>query len=189
MDKTVFIDRDGVINRDSPEYIKSVDEFIFLPGSLEALCELSRKGYTVIVITNQSVIGRKLVTPEGLRLIFKAMTDAVEQNGGLIRDIFFCPHVPEDRCDCRKPLPGLILKARDRYDIDLKNAVMIGDSAKDMRCAGAAGVGRRILVRTGNGPKALADLVRDNDPPDLIAEDLYHAVRLLIDSDNAHGRS
>jgi D-glycero-D-manno-heptose 1,7-bisphosphate phosphatase len=185
----VFIDRDGVINRDSPEYIKSVGEFIFLPGSLEALCDLSARGYTIIVITNQSVIGRGMVTQEGLQAIFKTMTDAVEGCGGRIHDIFFCPHLPEDRCDCRKPLPGLIFQARDRYGIDLSRAVMIGDSAKDMRCAANAGVGRRILVRTGNGSKALDELLKANDPPDVVADDLYDAARQLIKTDSAHGRS
>jgi D-glycero-D-manno-heptose 1,7-bisphosphate phosphatase len=178
--KVVFLDRDGVINRDSPEYIKSWDEFEFLPGSLEAMALLTRSGFTIIVITNQSAIGRGMVAPETLSHTHSRMSEAVSAHGGRIRDIFFCPHHPDDGCDCRKPMPGLILKARDTHDIDLSDAVMVGDSAKDIDCARNAGCGASILVQTGNGLSAAATLAETGIRPDCQATDLLDAAHWIL---------
>ena len=185
--KTVFIDRDGVINRDSPDYIKCREEFHFLPGSLEAFRLLHENGFTAIVVTNQSVIGRKFTTPEELRLIFAKMTEAIASSGGHVTDIMFCPHLPSDLCRCRKPAPGMILDARDRHAIDLSTAVMIGDSVKDIECAANAGVGWAVLVRTGNGKKALEKLMEKGLSPDHVADDLLDAVKWLISNNRTHG--
>lgn len=184
--KTVFIDRDGVINRDSPDYIKSRAEFHFLPGSLEAFKLLQQQGLCAIVITNQSVIARKLTTAEELRLIFETMTSDIEQAGGHVTDIVFCPHIPSDNCRCRKPAPGMIFTARDRHGIALEHAVMIGDSAKDMLCAENAGVGLKILVKTGNGLKAQAELAAQGTRVDHVAEDLLDAVKWIISNGGFH---
>lgn len=182
MKRTVFLDRDGVINRDSPDYIKSCEEFEFIPGSMEALRLLAEHQYDTVVITNQSVIGRGMASSHALGQIFEKMVRDVEATGGKIRDIFFCPHHPDEGCDCRKPKPGMILAARERHGIDLENAVMIGDSEKDIRCARNAGVGTAILVLTGNGVKALDRL--GQDAPDHVAADLLAAVTWLIDRDS-----
>jgi D-glycero-D-manno-heptose 1,7-bisphosphate phosphatase len=178
--KVVFLDRDGVINRDSPEHIKSWDEFEFLPGSLEAISLLTRGGFTIIVITNQSAIGRGMVAPETLSHTHRRMSEAVAAHGGNIRDIFFCPHHPDDGCDCRKPMPGLILKALDTHDIDLSDAVMVGDSAKDIECARNAGCGANVLVRTGNGPSAATALAEKGIRPDYQAADLLDAAHWIL---------
>lgn len=180
MKKTVFIDRDGVINRDSSDYIKTCDEFEFLPGSLDAFRLLDEVSYDAIVITNQSVIGRKMVTPEGLDAIFNKLKKGVEAHGGMIKDIFFCPHIPEDRCGCRKPLPGMIREAGEKYNLDLSETCMIGDSAKDIECAKNAGCGLSVLVKTGNGLNAAKELDKKNTNPDYIADNLLDAVRWLI---------
>ncbi len=185
--KTVFIDRDGVINRDSPDYITCREAFHFLPGSLEAFRLLRENGYTAIVVTNQSVIGRKLTSPEELQMIFTLMTQAIDSAGGHVTDIMFCPHLPSDLCRCRKPAPGMIFDARDRHAIDLSTAVMIGDSAKDIECAANAGVGRAVLVSTGNGKQALANLLDKGMSPDHVAADLLDAVKWLIANDRNHG--
>ena len=188
MKRTVFLDRDGVINQDSPLYIKTCDEFEFLPGSIEAIKLLARHNYDVILITNQSVIGRGMVTMEGLDAIFSKMTRMVEEAGGKIKDIYFCPHTPEDQCDCRKPKPGMILSATRRYNIDPGRSVMIGDSAKDILCARSAGVGCAVLVLTGNGHVALDKLKNgpEQKKPDHVAEDLLSAVTWLIEKDSGH---
>lgn len=186
--KTVFIDRDGVINRDSPDYIKTRAEFHFLPGSLEAFRLLSEHLYTAIVITNQSVIGRKLTSPEELQLIFEMMKQDIVKAGGLVTDIMFCPHTPSDHCQCRKPQPGMIFDAREKYSIDLATSVMIGDSVKDILCAENAGVGRTVLVKTGNGLKAHAELSARGISPDYLAEDLLDAVRWIISNDGIYDR-
>ena len=178
--KVVFLDRDGVINRDSPDYIKSWSEFEFLPGSLEAIKLLTLNGFATIVITNQSVINRKMVSGKVLDCIHTMMKEAVTSKGGQIKDIFFCPHVPEDRCNCRKPSPGLIFKAKRKYRIDIATSVMVGDSAKDIECARNAGCRHAVLVKTGNGSEAEKILKEKAIYPDLIARDLLEAVGWII---------
>ena len=180
LEKVVFLDRDGVINRDSPEYIKTWEEFEFLPGSLEALAMLDRNGFRVIVITNQSIIGRGMADLETLSRTHRQMVKAVAANGGRIYDIFFCPHRPEDGCDCRKPAPGLIFKARDIHDIDLSRTIMVGDSAKDIECARNAGCGTNILVKTGNGLSAFRTLSERGVRPDHQAFDLKDAAHWIL---------
>lgn len=177
----VFLDRDGVINHDSPEYIKSCAEFEFLAGSLEAIRDLTVNGFNIIIITNQSVIGRKMVSESGLKAIFDLLTSKVEASGGKIKDIFFCPHVPEDQCRCRKPETGLIQAAQQKYGIDLSKTYMVGDSTKDIECAKKAGCGRSILVKTGNGPAAEQDLIRKNLIPDHVAADLFEAAQWILE--------
>jgi len=174
--KVVFLDRDGVINQDSPDYIKSWAEFKFLPGSIAALKKLTMGGYTIIVITNQSAINRRMISRATLDEIHARMKDAVRAGGALIKDIFFCPHRPEEGCLCRKPEPGMIFSARQTYQIELGSAYMIGDSAKDIECAHNAGCGPAILVETGNGIEAQKTLAAKNIRPDHVAADLLAAV-------------
>ncbi len=180
LQKVAFLDRDGVINRDSADYIKHRSEFEFLPQSLEALKQLKQNGFTTIIITNQSVINRKMVSREGLDKIHTLMKTRVQASGGEITDIFFCPHTPEDRCDCRKPKPGLIYQAKKRYRIDLSTAVMVGDSAKDIECARNAGCRYALLVKTGNGIQAEKILKDKAIHPDHVARDLLNAVHWII---------
>ena len=141
MKYTVFLDRDGVINHDSSDYIKNKSEFSFIDKSPEAVALLTRAGFNVIVITNQSAIARKLTTKKELEKIFNKMKTGIVDAGGTINDIFYCPHLPDAGCDCRKPKPGLILQAKKKYKIDLQYSCMIGDSAKDIECAKNAGCG------------------------------------------------
>jgi D-glycero-D-manno-heptose 1,7-bisphosphate phosphatase len=181
LEKVVFLDRDGVINRDSPDYIKSRAEFEFLPGSLDAIRMLTESGYTLIVITNQSAVARKLTTRDELNAIHEMMCRAIEKHGGRITDIFFCPHLPADGCVCRKPKPGLIHQAKERYDIDTACSVMIGDSAKDMECARNAGCGQAVLVKTGY--KDQRDILTTKGiAPDAVCNDLLSAARYIIES-------
>lgn len=180
MKDTVFLDRDGVINIDSADYIKTPDEFRFIPKSAEAVALLSRAGFRIIIITNQSVIGRQMATRATLDAIFKKMTDGVEAAGGKIDDIFFCPHTPDAGCDCRKPKPKMIRDACEKYGIDPSFAMMIGDSAKDMECAVNAGCSKKILVRTGNGVSAYETLKSSGVFPDYFAEDLYDAALWIL---------
>jgi len=178
--KVVFLDRDGVINRDSPDYIKSWAEFEFLPGSLEAIKQLTLNGFDAIVITNQSVINRKMIAREDLDYIHTMMKTTVKSRGGEIKDIFFCPHTPEDGCDCRKPNPGLIYKAQRTYRIDIATTAMVGDSTKDIECARNAGCRHAVLVKTGNGVKAEKALTEKKIYPDHVARDLLGAANWII---------
>lgn len=180
LQKVIFLDRDGVINHDSPDYIRSRAEFEFLPGSLDAIRRLTENGYTLIVITNQSAVARGFITPEELNAIHKTMCETVKQHGGRITDIFFCPHLPEERCSCRKPKPGLIYQAKQRYDIDLARSVMVGDSAKDIGCARNAGCGQAVLVRTGYKDETHM-LAAKGIVPDAVCEDLSDAARYITE--------
>ena len=176
----IFVDRDGVINRDSPTYVKNWQEFEFLPGSLEALKVLTQKS-RLIIITNQSIINRGIVPLSVLLDTHRRLRRAVTSAGGRIFDLFYCPHRPDEGCDCRKPKPGLIWQARARYAMDLSNTVIIGDSAKDIECGRNAGCGTTILVQTGNGPQALKALAAKQIQPDWVADDLYQAARMIVE--------
>jgi D-glycero-D-manno-heptose 1,7-bisphosphate phosphatase len=149
----VILDRDGVINEDSAAYIKSPEEWIPIPGSLEAIARLHHAGWHVVVVTNQSGIARKLIDPDILVRIHEKMHRCVADAGGLIDAIFFCPHGPHDNCNCRKPMPGLFLDIARRLRISLYGVPAIGDSLHDLHAAQAAGA-HPILVRTGKGAEA-----------------------------------
>lgn len=146
--KLIILDRDGVINEDSDDYIKSPDEWIPIAGSLEALGKLSQNGFKVIIITNQSGIGRKIFSIEMLNAIHKKMSINLAQYGGVIDGIFFCPCAPEENCNCRKPKSGLYNEVSDRLQISLENVFCVGDKITDIQAAQNAGA-RPILVKTG----------------------------------------
>ncbi len=177
---TVFLDRDGVINADSPDYIKRWAEFHFIPGSLDAIARLTKAGLNVVIITNQSAVHRNLLALEELESIHRHLKQAVRDSGGRIADIFFCPHRPEEGCVCRKPKPGMILAARQRHGIALAGSVMVGDSATDILAGKAAGCGRTVLVETGNGRAAARSLAAADACPDHIAVDLDHAANWIL---------
>jgi D-glycero-D-manno-heptose 1,7-bisphosphate phosphatase len=180
--KVIFLDRDGVINRDSPDYIKNWSEFEFLPGAVKALKRLTDNGFTTILITNQSAINRGLTSSAALDHIHKMLKLTVESDGGKIQDIFFCPHRPDEGCECRKPKPGLIWRASQKYGIDLSQTAMVGDNVKDIECAHNAGCGRSLLVRTGNGAEAEKQLASLPLHPDYIGADLLAVVNRIVDS-------
>ena len=146
----VILDRDGVINEDSAAYIKSPEEWIPIPGSLQAIARLHRAGWHVVVATNQSGLARNLFDSDTLVRIHDKMRRSITEAGGLIDAIFFCPHGPHDNCNCRKPKPGLFLDLARRLRISLHDVPAIGDSLHDLHAAKAAGA-RPILVRTGKG--------------------------------------
>jgi len=184
LNKTIFLDRDGVINVDSPLYIKSWDEFVFIPGSLKALKILNEKGFNVILLTNQSMINRGMVPLDVLEHIFRMMISKIESHGGKITDIFYCPHTPEQGCACRKPLPGLIHKALEKYEINIPDSIMVGDSAKDIQCGKNAGVGTAILVGTENRTEARETLLQENIHPDHSADNLLDGVTRILTKKN-----
>jgi D-glycero-D-manno-heptose 1,7-bisphosphate phosphatase len=178
--KVIFLDRDGTINRDSPDYIKNWEEFAFLPGSLDALALLTRHGFCLFIVTNQSVINRGMVPMTVLEKTHHLLQERVAADGGRICDLFFCPHRPDERCACRKPKPGLILQACARYGLDPATSYMIGDSARDILCGRNAGCGTNILVLTGNGAIAQKELAEQNAPADLVFPDLYQAAQWIV---------
>ena len=180
MNYTVLLDRDGVINIDSSDYIKHPSEFEFIPNSAKAIAALSQNGFKVILITNQSVINRKMATQKTLDAIFDKLKAGVATEGGRVDDIFFCPHRPDENCICRKPKPKMILDAAEKHRIDLSCSFMVGDSAKDIECALNAGVGTTVLVETGNGEQAQKDLKIKGITPDAILQDLFASAQWII---------
>lgn len=150
--KLVILDRDGVINHDSPSYIKGPDEWKPIAGSLEAIALLTQAGYQVAVATNQAGVGRGLFEMATLNAIHDKMHRAVGQAGGRIDAIFFCPHAADSNCECRKPKPGLLREIGSRFDVNLKGVPMIGDSLRDVEAAAAVGA-QPYLVLTGKGRK------------------------------------
>lgn len=153
--KLIILDRDGVINEDSDEYVKSHHEWRAIPGSLEAIARLNQSGYRVVVATNQSGIGRGLFDTSALNVMHTKMHRALARVGGKIDAVFFCPHTPEDVCDCRKPKPGLFQQIAERFGVELSQTTMIGDSDRDLAAGLAAGC-QVMLVRTGKGEGVVA---------------------------------
>jgi D-glycero-D-manno-heptose 1,7-bisphosphate phosphatase len=149
--RALLVDRDGVINHDTPDFIRSPADWRALPGSLEALATAYRAGYHVVVVSNQSGLARGLLSAAQLNAIHQHLCLQLARFGGRIEAFFFCPHAPEEGCTCRKPQPGLLLAAARRFGIDLARTAFIGDRASDILAARRAGA-QPILVRTGREP-------------------------------------
>lgn len=151
----VLLDRDGVINEDRPESVRSRNTFVVLPNVPEAIALLNQKGYAVVVVTNQACVGRGELSREELDAIHRLMIDEVGRAGGRIERIYVCPHIDEDHCDCRKPKTGLIDQARQDYGFQSAETWIVGDDLRDIQAAQAAGC-RPALVRTGKGAQIVA---------------------------------
>lgn len=153
--KLIILDRDGVINHDSDDFIKSPAEWIPIPGSLEAIARLNQAGYRVVVASNQSGIARGLFNIVTLNAIHQKLHDSAQRVGADIDAIFFCPHAADDNCDCRKPKPGMLQEIGKRFDVSLKGVPIVGDSLRDLQAGYVCGCAVH-LVRTGKGERTLA---------------------------------
>ncbi len=152
----IVLDRDGVINHDSENYIKSAMEWKAINGSLNAISRLKKIGWKVVVATNQSGIGRNIFSLADLHAIHSKMFNSLSQFGVTLDAVFFCPHEPSYNCDCRKPSPGMLLEISQRFEVDTESIIMVGDSHRDLFAAHIAGA-KPYLVKTGNGEKTLSD--------------------------------
>ncbi len=153
-EKIILLDRDGVINEDSDAYIKSLDEWIPIEGSIEAIALLTQKGYRIFVITNQSGVGRGYFSLADLDAMDQKMHSLVNAAGGKIEAIYFCPHIPDEGCACRKPKPGLLKQIAHDEKINLMGVPLVGDSLRDIEAAQQVGA-HGILVRTGKGERMI----------------------------------
>ena len=175
--KLIILDRDGVINEDSDQYIKSVDEWIPISGSIEAISKLSKNNYKVIIITNQSGISRGFYDHKTLAAMHNKMCKLVTQFSGVINAIFYCPHGPADNCNCRKPKAGLFKRVEQVFDVSLENVYCIGDSYRDILAAKQC-KGKPILVKTGKGELTLKEQKKNINFP--VYKNLAQAVDAIL---------
>jgi D-glycero-D-manno-heptose 1,7-bisphosphate phosphatase len=171
----ILLDRDGVINHESDDFIKSPEEWQPIDGSLEAIALLNEHGYKVAVITNQSGVARGLFDAATLEKIHAKMRRMAEEKGGKIEAIYFCPHGPDDNCNCRKPKPGLLEQFAADNNVSLSGMPVVGDSLRDLQSAQAVGASP-ILVKTGKGQKTLIENPNLNIP---VFENLYDAAKYI----------
>ena len=173
--KLIILDRDGVINQDRDDYVKSVDECVPIEGSIEAIARLHQAGFTIVVATNQSGLARGKFDLDDLEAMHEKITKLVEDAGGEIGAIFYCPHAPEDNCKCRKPKPGLVDAIEAEFNISAEGFYFVGDSLRDLQ-AGAQKGCLLGLVKTGNGLKTLSQLENpelQTDSPILDIRDVF----------------
>ncbi len=181
MQPAIFLDRDGVICTNRDDYVKSWEEFTFLPGAKEALRLLATLEWPIVIVTNQSAVGRRLIDRATLSDIHRRMEAEIVAAGGRIDAIYYCPHLPEDNCPCRKPNPGMFLSAANALKLDLANSIAVGDALSDIRAAARAGIRRRYLVLTGRGQATLREVQHTYDPPYfIVAKDLHAVARQLL---------
>lgn len=179
--RAIFLDRDGVINVNRPDNVKQWDEFCFENGSLDALARLGASEYCLIVVSNQSGIGRGHMSAETVDMIHARMVQAIVQAGGRIDRIYYCPHAPAENCSCRKPSPEMLERGRTDLDLDLARSFFIGDWIDDVRAARNAGA-VPLLVRTGRGAHALEEIHKTEMPLPQVFENLAAAVTWILEN-------
>lgn len=185
LEKAIFLDRDGTINKDSVHYIKSLEEFEIFPFTTEALKSMQDSGYHLIIITNQSGVGRGFLSENELNKIHNHLTEVLQEHHIRIRAIYVCPHLPEDNCDCRKPKIENLKKAAKKYNIDLENSWFIGDSEKDI-VTGKNAKCKTVLVLSGVRGITAKDAEKWETSPDFITDNLLEAARIIekLDKEN-----
>jgi D-glycero-D-manno-heptose 1,7-bisphosphate phosphatase len=176
----VFLDRDGVIIENRADYVRRWADVACYPQAMRALARLHHWPGKVIVVTNQSVVGRGFITLHDAQVINRRLADEIAAAGGRIDAILMCPHAPEENCTCRKPQPGLLRQAARTFDIDLAQSIMIGDALTDIEAGRAAGVGTLALVRTGRGRQQLQLPALDNMAPFPVHDTLTDALQAFI---------
>jgi D-glycero-D-manno-heptose 1,7-bisphosphate phosphatase len=180
MDAAIFLDRDGVIIENVATYVRAIENVQFIPQAVDALVRASATTYKIVLITNQSAVGRGLISIEKAWEINRYIVESIRAAGGRIDGTFLCPHSPEEACACRKPKPGLILEAAGKLSLDLNSSLLIGDALSDVLAGQAAGVGKTALVRTGRGA---AQEILPYPPelrPFLIYDNLQQALSALV---------
>jgi len=181
----IFLDRDGVLIENRSDYIREWSQVKIFPEAIHALSRSSIKNYKVAIVTNQSAVGRGLISLDTANDINSRLVKLIQRHGGHIDGVYMCPHKPDDDCQCRKPKPGLLLQAAKELSLDLQRSWMIGDAWSDVQAGQTAGVRQTILVRTGRGETQLSQFRPDNISNNLIIENLNQAFDVIITSDNA----
>jgi D-glycero-D-manno-heptose 1,7-bisphosphate phosphatase len=186
--QALLLDRDGVVIENRPDYIRSWSDVVFLPNALQALARVRETPYRIVVITNQSAVGRGLLSLEEAESINRRLTQTLEAAGIPVHGIFLCPHRPEDACSCRKPQPGLILQAARSLSLDLSRSILVGDALSDLQAGLAAGVGTLALVRTGRGHEQEALLRGAALATVPVFDDISQAIEALVFAEGSSSR-
>jgi D-glycero-D-manno-heptose 1,7-bisphosphate phosphatase len=176
----LFLDRDGVIIENCPNYVRSWKDVLVYEHSLPALAKISTSPYKIVIVTNQSAVGRGIISFTTAQQLNQRLVHLIEEAGGRIDGVFMCPHAPEEGCECRKPKPGLLHQAAQALSIDLDSSIMIGDAVSDILAGQAAGVGRRILVKSGRGAAQYRLTASMELEPFLVYETLADALGDLL---------
>jgi len=182
--RAVFIDRDGVICRNRRDHVKSWDEFVFLPGTRAALARLAESDLAVVIITNQAVINRGIVSVNTVEDIHRRMTQAIQAAGGRVDRVYYCPHRPDEQCGCRKPQPGMLFQAAKELGLDLERSYLIGDAWSDMLAGQAVGC-RCYMVLTGRGRRQFLSCLRKGQNGFRLARNLQDAVHMILAEERA----
>jgi D-glycero-D-manno-heptose 1,7-bisphosphate phosphatase len=177
--KAVFLDRDGVINRNLNKYVLSIESVQIIPRSLQAIANLVKSEYAVVIVTNQSAIGRGLITEEIAQNINSFILEKIQSANGIIDGIYLCPHHPKTHCVCRKPNPGMLIQAAAELNLDLENSWLVGDAITDIQASIAANV-KPVMVGTGRGTEQAANLNSDKLVHVPFVKDLYEAIEDIL---------
>lgn len=184
MHPSIFLDRDGVLIENRSDYVRDWSQVEIIPEAIRALSLPAVKKYKVVVVTNQSGVGRGLIELEIAQDINQRLINFIRDHGGQIDGIYMCPHKPEDGCSCRKPLPGLLLQAAEDMSLDLRRSWMIGDAWSDIQAGEAAGMRGTILLKTGRGPDQLRQDRQEKLPDTLVLDNLPLAFEAIFSIDN-----
>jgi len=176
---SLFLDRDGVIIENNPAYVRLWEDVSIYPQALAALTRVRATPYKIILVTNQSGVGRGLISFAQARQINDRLVETIEHAGGRVDGVFMCPHAPEENCECRKPMPGLFYQAARELSIDLSHSILIGDALSDLLAGQAAGINQTILVRTGRGAEQESLPFPPQLKPFTVHPDLQQALQAL----------
>jgi D-glycero-D-manno-heptose 1,7-bisphosphate phosphatase len=186
VNRATFLDRDGVIIENRPDYVKTWSEVRFLPNVWDALQKLGRSETKIVIITNQSAVARGLITLENAWKVQHQVVDEIHKHGGRIDASYLCPHHPDAGCDCRKPAPGMLRQAAQELDLDMSRSWLVGDAVSDLQAARAAGV-RGVLVRTGRGADQEIQNLPALNGDCAVVDDLAAAVQLITETASQQG--
>ncbi len=181
MHRAVFLDRDGVLIENRADYVREWSHVTLLPLTVEALSGFHQKGFKIVVVTNQSAVGRGLISFETAQEINDRLTKTIVGDGGWVDAVYMCPHQPQDKCSCRKPQPGLLLQAARELSLDLGSSWMVGDAWSDLQAGQSAGLQGTVMVRTGRGTSQLLQAQPAEITSFIVCDNIFEAYRAITD--------
>ena len=179
----IFLDRDGVLIENRTNYVREWSQVKIFPEAIHALSRPAIKSYKIVIVTNQSAVGRGIITLDTANEINRRLVNAIQHHGGHVDGVYMCPHKPDDNCSCRKPKPGLLLQAAKELSLNLQRSWIIGDAWSDVQAGQSAGVKQSILLRSGRGAGQISQYRLENNPSFLIFDNLLQAIDTIFTTD------